>query len=77
MLILGQEQDSLGTKFSSVESFKGKMTRLNIWNRVLNPAEVHEAMTSCTELAGNVASWPDFHKGIYGRIKVTFILNLL
>lgn len=54
------------------------MTRLNIWNRVLHLAEVHEAMTSCTELAGNIASWPDFHKGIYGRVKVvqlTFLFN--
>ena len=79
VFLLGQEQDAPGSKFSALESFRGRLTRLNIWNRVLTRAEISEAMTSCNEVTGNVASWADFHNGIHGLIQVkkTLLLELV
>ena len=73
MLLLGQEQDAPGSKFSAQESFRGRLTRLNIWNRALSLTEISETMNSCNEVTGNVASWADFHNGIHGLIQVTNI----
>ncbi len=70
VLLLGQEQDAPGSKFSASESFRGSLTRLNIWNRALTRSEISEAMNSCFEVTGNVASWADFNNGINGLIKV-------
>jgi hypothetical protein len=44
ILILGQEQDAPGSKFSALESFRGSLTRLNLWNRILSRSEITEAM---------------------------------
>ena len=70
IFIVGQEQDAPGSKFSALESFRGSLTRLNIWNRILTRVEISEAMNSCNEVTGNVASWADFHNGIHGLIQV-------
>ena len=72
VFILGQEQDAPGSKFSALESFRGSLTRLNIWDRVLSPSEITEAMNSCNEMTGSVASWADFHNGIHGLVQVPF-----
>ena len=47
ILVVGQEQDSPGGHFSAAESFKGQLTRLNMWSRILTEDEVHEVMNSC------------------------------
>ena len=39
-LVLGQEQDSLGGGFASNQIFNGRMTRYNIYSRLLRPDEI-------------------------------------
>ena len=36
MLILGQEQDSVGGSFQANQCFIGELTGVNIWNHVFN-----------------------------------------
>ena len=71
VLVLGQEQDAPGGRFSSAESFRGQLTRLNFWSRILSESEINEAMNSCFQIHGNLISWADFYPGIHGFIEVT------
>ena len=71
VLVLGQEQDAPGGHFSSAESFRGQLTRLNIWPRSLTETEINEAMNSCLQISGDLIAWSDFYPGIHGFIEVT------
>ena len=77
-MILGQEQDTVGGKFSSLESFRGRLTRLNLWDTALDE-EIFSGpiMTSCQEIVGDmvdgqnkVFTWADISEGVYGAIEV-------
>ena len=70
ILVLGQEQDSPGGHFSAAESFRGQLTRFNIWSRFLTENKVNEVMNSCIEETGDVVSWSDFYPGIHGFVQV-------
>ena len=35
-MVLGQEQDSLGGRFSELEALRGRMARLEMWNTTLD-----------------------------------------
>ena len=69
-IILGQEQDAPGGRFSSAESFRGQLTRLNIWTRFLTEVEINQAMNSCLQMSGDLVTWSDFYPGIHGFIQV-------
>ena len=56
--------------FSAAESFKGQLTRLNLWSRVLSEQEVNEVMNSCIGAIGDLVAWADFYTGIHGFVKV-------
>ena len=77
LMILAQEQDKVGGKFSALESFRGRMTRLNFWNhtlaKVVLPRQPSSAkgvagqlMRSCADVPGNVFSWGDAVAGASG-----------
>ena len=70
VLVLGQEQDAPGGRFSSAESFRGQLTRLNFWSRFLTEAEINQAMNSCLQMSGDLLAWSDFYPGIHGFIEV-------
>ncbi|XP_013399870.1 uncharacterized protein LOC106166018 [Lingula anatina] len=46
MIILGQDQDSLGGGFAATQSFTGYMTRINIWDVVLQPHGMGQCYSS-------------------------------
>ena len=80
VLVLGQEQDSPGGHFSAAESFRGQLTRFNIWSRFLSENKVNEVMNSCIEETGDVVSWSDFYPGIHGFVQVnsdTYYISLI
>ncbi|XP_037133771.1 neuronal pentraxin-2b isoform X2 [Syngnathus acus] len=57
VIILGQEQDVVGGRFDAGQAFVGELSQVNIWDRVLKPAEI-QSMANCTSyLPGNVISW--------------------
>uniref|UniRef100_A0A7N6FHE0 Pentraxin (PTX) domain-containing protein n=3 Tax=Anabas testudineus TaxID=64144 RepID=A0A7N6FHE0_ANATE len=66
VLILGQEQDTLGGRFDASQALVGELSQFNLWDRVLKPAEV-AALAECSSSAlGNIAPWTDHDVDVYG-----------
>ncbi|KAL3867863.1 hypothetical protein ACJMK2_040709 [Sinanodonta woodiana] len=66
--IIGQEQDSLGGDFSSVESFIGQLTQLNMWDYELPLTEIESLRFSCKKKLGNVIAWSDVTSAMKGSL---------
>ncbi len=69
--MLGQEQDSVGGDFDADQSFKGMLSNVNVWNKVLLASQIEEMSTSCLLdewNAGNVYKWRDFIRESDGRL---------
>ncbi|XP_043971480.1 neuronal pentraxin receptor b [Gambusia affinis] len=65
VLILGQEQDTLGGRFDASQALVGELSQFNLWDRVLKPAEV-AALADCSSSAlGNIAPWTDQDIDVY------------
>ncbi|XP_006865327.1 PREDICTED: neuronal pentraxin receptor [Chrysochloris asiatica] len=59
ILILGQEQDTLGGRFDATQAFVGDISQFNMWDHALTPTQVL-GIANCTEpLLGNVIPWED------------------
>ncbi|XP_062420722.1 neuronal pentraxin receptor-like [Pungitius pungitius] len=66
VLILGQEQDTLGGHFDASQALVGELSQFNLWDRVLKPAEV-AALADCSSSAlGNISPWSDRHVDVFG-----------
>lgn len=66
VLILGQEQDTVGGRFDASQALVGELSQFNLWDRVLKPAEV-SALADCSSSAlGNIAPWTDLDVDVYG-----------
>uniref|UniRef100_A0A1B0CMR2 Sushi, von Willebrand factor type A, EGF and pentraxin domain-containing protein 1 n=2 Tax=Lutzomyia longipalpis TaxID=7200 RepID=A0A1B0CMR2_LUTLO len=70
ILILGQEQDTIGSGFSDSETFIGEIAYLDVWDRVLELQEVQEFYSSCHPYHGNLYSWSDFKTHIKGDVVI-------
>jgi hypothetical protein len=58
--VIGQDQDSLGGGFQAIDSFKGILTEVNIWNRVLGSDEIKSFENDCGWLVqGNYKVYSD------------------
>ncbi|CAL8356490.1 unnamed protein product [Boreogadus saida] len=74
VLVLGQEQDTLGGGFDATQAFVGELANLNFWDRKLSIGEIYNLAT-CNSRAqtGNVFSWTEANIEIYGgALKLTF-----
>ncbi|XP_018612231.1 neuronal pentraxin-1-like isoform X1 [Scleropages formosus] len=74
VLVLGQEQDTLGGGFDATQAFVGNMANFNMWDRKLSSGEIYNLAT-CSSKAqtGNVLAWAETSIDIYGGIsKWTF-----
>ncbi len=69
-LMLGQEQDSVGGGLDASQSLKGMLTNVNLWNRVLTPAQIKAMSKSCRAGVGNVYRWTDFIHGVKGNTAI-------
>ncbi|KAJ8357600.1 hypothetical protein SKAU_G00203940 [Synaphobranchus kaupii] len=67
VLVLGQEQDTLGGGFDATQAFVGELANFNIWDKKLSVGEVYNLAT-CSSKAqmGNVFSWVETGIQIYG-----------
>uniref|UniRef100_A0A3P9N426 Neuronal pentraxin 1 n=1 Tax=Poecilia reticulata TaxID=8081 RepID=A0A3P9N426_POERE len=67
VLVLGQEQDSLGGGFDATQAYVGELAHLNIWNRKLSATEIAN-LANCNSKAfvGNVFSWTESNIEIFG-----------
>ncbi len=56
MIILGQEQDAYEGLFDAAQTFRGKLTPLNIWSDILSEEDI-AAMAACkVQLVGDVVN---------------------
>ncbi|XP_051549693.1 neuronal pentraxin receptor-like isoform X2 [Myxocyprinus asiaticus] len=67
VLVLGQEQDTLGGRFDASQALVGELSLFNLWDRVLSPTEV-AALATCAESPklGNVVPWTDRDVDVFG-----------
>ncbi|XP_054897538.1 neuronal pentraxin-1-like [Poeciliopsis prolifica] len=67
VLVLGQEQDSLGGGFDATQAYVGELAHLNIWNRKLSATEIAN-LANCNSkvLVGNVFSWTESNIEMFG-----------
>ena len=70
-IVIGQEQDEEGGKFSAAESFHGRLTRLDVWSRILDPGEVAGLNKQCEPYYGDLLAWSHVYTGLKGHIKVS------
>ncbi|CRL07619.1 CLUMA_CG020584, isoform A [Clunio marinus] len=71
IFIIGQEQDSLGGSFSESESFVGKISYMDFWDRQLNAIEINDYYRTCDPYQGNLFSWTDLKFKTVGEIKIS------
>lgn len=57
ILVLGQDQDSLGGGFSSRDAFSGNLTDFHLWARALNPAQLHRVRACAPPNGGLLFRW--------------------
>ena len=71
--MLGQEQDSVGGALDATQSFRGKLTNVNVWDHKLTDTRIQEMSTSCwldEWEDGNVYSWRNFLQEAPERILI-------
>ncbi|KAH1026828.1 hypothetical protein HUJ05_000441 [Dendroctonus ponderosae] len=69
-LIIGQEQDALGGRFSQSESFVGNMAYVDLWSRVLTLQEINEHRDDCSDsILGDLYAWPEMQQHTNGNIQ--------
>ncbi|XP_038657825.1 serum amyloid P-component-like [Scyliorhinus canicula] len=56
-VILGQEQDSVGGRFDSEQSFVGEITDVHVWDRVLTAGAIRAVSQGCYSAGGNIIDW--------------------
>ncbi|XP_068674442.1 neuronal pentraxin-2-like [Montipora foliosa] len=59
VLVLSEEQDEPGSRFDSLQSFRGKMTGVHLWDFVLHHHDVN-LFNTCQTGRGNVLAWSHF-----------------
>ena len=69
-VVLGQEQDSVGGRFSSKASFVGELSGVNVWDQVISSDNISRMSKACTAEEGNVITWFDFRSGIRGNVQI-------
>nr|CAI9706854.1 unnamed protein product [Rangifer tarandus platyrhynchus] len=57
ILVLGQDQDSLGGGFSARDAFSGNLTDFHLWARALSPAQVLRARACAPPPGGLLFRW--------------------
>nr|XP_021529792.1 LOW QUALITY PROTEIN: adhesion G-protein coupled receptor D2 [Aotus nancymaae] len=57
MLVLGQDQDSLGGGFSARDAFSGNLTDFHLWARALSPAQLQRARACAPPHEGLLFRW--------------------
>uniref|UniRef100_A0A667WVR7 Neuronal pentraxin receptor b n=1 Tax=Myripristis murdjan TaxID=586833 RepID=A0A667WVR7_9TELE len=65
VLILGQEQDTLGGRFDATQALVGELSQFNLWDRVLKPVEVAALADCSSTVLGNIAPWTDHDVDVF------------
>ncbi|XP_048379948.1 mucosal pentraxin-like isoform X3 [Stegostoma tigrinum] len=68
--ILGQEQDQVGGKFDSKQSFVGELTDVHLWDHVLSANSIKALSQGCHSAGGNIISWHTVQYESVGNVKI-------
>ncbi|KAM9304929.1 neuronal pentraxin-2 [Gastrophryne carolinensis] len=66
ILILGQEQDTVGGRFDATQAFVGELSQFNIWDRVLKTEDIVNIANCSTNMPGNIIAWADNNVDVFG-----------
>ncbi|XP_078681744.1 uncharacterized protein LOC144916492 [Branchiostoma floridae x Branchiostoma belcheri] len=66
VFILGQDQDFVGGGFADYQAFSGEMSRVNLWDYVLSPAEIGATWAEFCNHHGNVIDWNTVNIDTFG-----------
>ncbi|NWR46740.1 CBX6 protein, partial [Regulus satrapa] len=66
IIILGQEQDTLGGRFDATQAFVGELAQFGVWDHMLAPAEILGLANCTSRLQGNVIQWDDQAVEVFG-----------
>uniref|UniRef100_A0A3Q3LE17 Chromobox homolog 6b n=1 Tax=Mastacembelus armatus TaxID=205130 RepID=A0A3Q3LE17_9TELE len=66
VLVLGQEQDSLGGGFDSSQALVGELSQVGLWDRVLSSNQVASLARCGRVIQGSVAPWTENGVEVYG-----------
>ena len=69
LLLLGQEQDSLGGSFNARQSFIGELTGVNVWGHVLRGDEITRMSRVCLTGEGDIIQWRNFKANVRGSVQ--------
>lgn len=69
-MVVGQEQDTQGGKFSQSESFLGEISHLDMWSTALSSGDILFINENCDNEFGDLYAWPEIQDYIQGNIKV-------
>ncbi|XP_078612213.1 uncharacterized protein LOC144882380 isoform X2 [Branchiostoma floridae x Branchiostoma japonicum] len=67
--ILGQDQDVVGGGFKAEQAFIGELSEVNLWDRVLSPAEIGADWSAFCNYHGNVIDWDTTRIAIFGETR--------
>ena len=68
-LVLGQLQTKLGKGFKNADSFKGRLSQLNIWRHSISNYKIKTFAEACLQKSeGNVAAWREFRHKMHGDV---------
>lgn len=72
LLVLGQEQDSLGGSFDARQSFIGELTGVNVWSRVIRNNEITRLSRACMTGEGDILQWHNFKADVRGSVQLIY-----
>ncbi|XP_066545851.1 neuronal pentraxin-2-like [Amia ocellicauda] len=66
VIILGQEQDTVGGRFDATQAFVGELSQFNMWDRVLRPVDIMNMANCSSYMPGNIIPWVDNNVEVFG-----------
>ncbi|XP_063284951.1 neuronal pentraxin-2 [Pelobates fuscus] len=66
ILILGQEQDTVGGRFDATQAFVGELSQFNIWDRVLKSDDIGNIANCSMNMPGNIIPWVENNVEVFG-----------
>jgi len=76
VIVIGQDQDSYKGGYDPDQTFQGKLTKMNMWNKVLSADEIKAMQNSsvCASENGNIVQWSDLpEKSVFGQVKMVCV----
>lgn len=74
VLVLGQDQDTIGGGFDAQQALAGELAELNMWDGVFSESDVAAQYENCSIPHGSVLAWPSFKDVVHGKVQVVDVV---